>query len=109
MNIRGFHAHVYYDPDERPLAEKVCREAGRLFSLQVGRLHDQPVGPHPRGSCQLAFAPDVFGAVIPWLSLHREGLTVFIHPETGDDLADHTDHAVWMGRMESLNLGIFGG
>jgi aromatic ring-cleaving dioxygenase len=46
----------------------------------------------------------VFGELIPWLSLNRAGLTVFIHPQTGDELADHTEHALWMGNIEPLVL-----
>ena len=86
----------------RPRA--LCAEAGTLFALRVGRLHERLVGPHPRWSCQLAFAPQLFGEVIPWLALHRDGLTVFVHPETDDVIRDHTQHALWMGEMLELNL-----
>ena len=55
-------------------------------------------------SCQLAFEPEIFATLIPWLALNRDGLTVFIHPQTGDDLADHTEHAIWMGSIEPLVL-----
>ena len=102
--IRGFHAHVYFDEESATKAAQVCAEAGRRFALTVGRMHRKPVGPHPRWSCQLAFAPERFGAVIPWLALNRSGLTVFVHPETGDAIADHTDHALWMGEMLPLDL-----
>ena len=34
----------------------------------------------------------------------RNGLVVFLHPDTGDDLLDHTDHAIWMGAMRPLDL-----
>jgi DOPA 4,5-dioxygenase len=67
-------------------------------------MHDKPVGPHPRGSCQLAFAADEFAAVIPWLIVNRNGLTVFAHAETGDALEDHTEHVLWLGPSEPLNL-----
>ncbi|RBB92051.1 4,5-dioxygenase, partial [Pseudomonas sp. MWU12-2115] len=55
-------------------------------------------------SCQLAFAPEVFAQVVPWLALNRQGLVVFLHPDTGDDLLDHTEHAIWMGAMRPLDL-----
>jgi len=32
---------------------------------------------------------------------------VFVHPETGDDLTDHTRHAIWLGAMLPLELSIF--
>jgi aromatic ring-cleaving dioxygenase len=105
--ITGYHAHVYFNEHTFSEASALCDLAGELFPVSVGRKHQQPVGPHPMWSCQLAFAPETFGKIIPWLTLHRNGLTVFIHPETGDDLKDHTDHALWMGSMETLRLDMF--
>lgn len=46
--------------------------------------------------------------VLPWLALYRKGLVVFMHPLTGDELADHRDHAIWMGAVRPLDLSIFG-
>jgi aromatic ring-cleaving dioxygenase len=102
--ITGYHAHVYYDSSSKEQAQALCAAAGKAFPLVVGRLHDNPVGPHPRGSCQLAFPADLFGYVIPWLLEHRKGLTIFAHANTGDDIKDHTEHVVWLGPSESLNL-----
>jgi len=45
--------------------------------------------------------------VIPWLALNRGGLTVFAHAETGDDLKDHSEHVIWLGPSEKLDLAIF--
>ena len=73
----------------------------------MGRMHEKPVGPHPKWSCQLAFAPEQFADITTWLALNRQGLTVFVHPETGDDLENHRDHAMWMGSMPELKLEIF--
>ena len=102
--ISGYHAHVYFDAATHASAERLCEAAGRTFSLTVGRMHDKPVGPHPRGSCQLAFDKDEFAKVMPWLIENRRGLTVFAHAETGDALKDHTDHVIWLGPSEPLNL-----
>jgi aromatic ring-cleaving dioxygenase len=48
-----------------------------------------------------------FGEVAQWLVLNRGGLTIFAHANTGDDLADHTQHVIWFGASEPLNLAIF--
>ena len=85
-------------------AHAALRSGRPAFGVTVGRMHDKPVGPHPRGSCQLAFGPDQFAQVIPWLIVHRGGLTVFAHAETGDALKDHTEHVLWLGPSEPLNL-----
>jgi aromatic ring-cleaving dioxygenase len=84
--ITGYHAHVYYDASTREQALALCQEAGQRFGIKVGRMHDNPVGPHPRGSCQLTVPAEQFGAVIPWLIEHRNGLTVFTHAESGNAL-----------------------
>lgn len=103
-DIREFHAHVYFDAQSIDRARALCESARDELGVTMGRVHERPVGPHPMWSCQLAFAPERFGEVIPWLALNRGGLTVFIHPNTGDDIPDHTDHAMWMGAMLPLNL-----
>jgi DOPA 4,5-dioxygenase len=53
---------------------------------------------------QVAFAPDQFAQVVPWLMLNRNGLDVLVHPNTGDDLGDHRDRALWLGEKLPLNL-----
>jgi aromatic ring-cleaving dioxygenase len=51
--------------------------------------------------------PRIFVNIVPRRALNWNGLTVFINPETGDALANHSDHAVWMGEMLKLNLVLF--
>ena len=102
--ITAYHAHVYFAAESREKARALCEAAGQAFQLSVGRMHDKPVGPHPRGSCQLAITPEQFSVVVPWLILNRAGLTVFAHAIMGDALEDHTDHVLWLGPSESLNL-----
>mgnify|MGYP000589701519 CR=1 FL=1 len=85
-----------------PLALRA--EAGRRFAVELGRLHRTPVGPHPRWSCQLAFAPELFAEIVPWLALNRGPLVVFIHPNTGQPVEDHRDRAIWLGTGLELDL-----
>jgi aromatic ring-cleaving dioxygenase len=106
--IRDFHAHIYYDPEEVEVAKSLAVAAQASFSVPIGRFHLSPVGPHPRGSCQLTVPTDRFGEVAQWLTLNRGPLTIFAHANTGDDLADHTEHVIWFGESERLNLSIFG-
>lgn len=107
QRIKGYHAHIYFDATTIDQARSLCEEAARLFKVSMGRVHERPVGPHPDWSCQLAFAPELLVDVLPWLAINRKGLVVFLHPLTGDDLADHRDHAVWMGAIRPLDLSIF--
>ncbi len=105
--IKEFHAHVYFDEHTAEQAENLCTRAGEHFPVRMGRVHKKLVGPHPMWSCQLAFSPEVFGQVVAWLALNRDGLIVFTHPETGDVVKDHTAHAIWMGAVLELNLTVF--
>jgi DOPA 4,5-dioxygenase len=107
-HITDFHAHIYFDPDELEQARGLARAAQERFGLSVGHFHQKPVGPHPRGSCQLTVAPEDFGGFAAWAAIHRGGLTIFAHASTGDDAADHSKHVIWFGPSEKLDLSIFG-
>ena len=102
--IKGYHVHVYYDKTTFDRAKILCEEAGKQFKVTVGRMHQKLVGPHPCWSCQLAFDRSEYAVLLSWLALNRQGLTILIHPLTGNDLKDHTDYASWMGQPQALNL-----
>jgi DOPA 4,5-dioxygenase len=105
--IENFHAHVYYDPPEHAEALEFCERAGKTFGVKVGRMHDNPVGPHPRGSCQLTIEKAQLAEVLPWLVLNRGKFTIFTHAQTGNALKDHTQHVIWLGPSETLKLDQF--
>jgi len=105
--ITGYHAHIYFDEHSTDAARRLCQRATEIFGVQMGRVHEKCVGPHPRWSCQLTASPDQFSQLLPWLALNRDGLIVFAHPETGDHLADHRDHGIWLGTGLALDLSIF--
>jgi aromatic ring-cleaving dioxygenase len=102
--IEGFHAHVYYDPVTRPVAERLREAIGAGFTVQLGRWHDKPVGPHPISMYQVAFAVAEFPRLVPWLMLNRESLSILVHPLTGNDYDDHAHHALWLGQPLPLRL-----
>lgn len=62
--IKGFHAHVYYDEGSMRKAKMLCEVASSRFPINMGHMHQKPVGPHPMWSCQLAFGPEIFGEVM---------------------------------------------
>ncbi|SEQ35966.1 DOPA 4,5-dioxygenase [Amphritea atlantica] len=105
--ITAYHAHVYFDANSLNQAVELCEKAHDTLGVAMGRVHQKLVGPHPEWSCQLSFsAPDI-GKVLPWLILNRKGLTVFIHPVTGNDLDDHTKYIMWLGDSKPLNIEQF--
>lgn len=103
-DVTGWHAHVYYDSDTRPQAAVLRDAIEENFDIRMGRWRDRPVGPHPEWSYQVAFEPELFATLVPWLSQHRDGLVVLVHPLTGDDLIDHRDYPIWLGEHRELNL-----
>jgi DOPA 4,5-dioxygenase len=104
--IDSWHAHVYFDASSRDAAwalhEAINFELGGR--MEMGRFHERPVGPHPMWSYQLAFPPASFSQVVGWLALNHGALDVFMHPNTSDELRDHRDSALWLGRSHTLNL-----
>lgn len=109
--IASWHAHVYFDSDSRDAAATlraaVLTQFGRR--IEMGRFHERAVGPHPRWSYQIAFAPAQFADVVGWLTLNHGALDVFVHPNTDDELRDHRDSALWLGRNHALDLRAVGG
>ncbi len=109
--ITSWHAHVYFDAGSRDLAwefrEAVTAQLGDR--IQMGRFHEREVGPHPRWSYQLTIAPSQFSDVVAWLTLNHGALDVFVHPNTDNELRDHRDCALWLGRSHQLNLQAVGG
>ena len=106
-DIQDFHAHIYFDPGQLEQARALGAAARERFGVAVGHYHLRPVGPHPRGSCQLTVPPERFGDFARWMVLSRGDLTILAHATTGDDRADHTRHVIWFGPSEPLDLSIF--
>lgn len=109
--IAEYHAHIYYDPAKtRAAAERLRQRVAAEFpEAKLGRWHDALVGPHTQSMYQIAFPPGMLGAFLPWLMLNRDGLTILLHPDTGNDLLDHTAHAAWFGAVLPLRLEAFAG
>ena len=109
--IRDYHAHIYFRTGaERALALAIRDWLGQHFAVRLGRVHDRPVGPHGLAMYQVAFEAPLFAALVPWLALNRQGLSVLVHPNTGRDRDDHLLHALWLGspmplRAEVLSNG----
>ena len=104
--IQSYHAHVYYDAETKETAARLRAGVEARFDVTMGRWHDRPVGPHPRWSYQILFEPALFGELVPWLALNRDGLTVFVHPNTDRDLPDHAERAIWLGQSYELDLSV---
>ena len=108
-SIAEYHAHVYYDPQAtRDRAELLRARVAAEFPLAtLGRWHDELVGPHTQSMYQIAFPASELASFLPWLMLNRDGLSVLLHPETGNDYRDHSAYAAWLGAPLPLRLDVF--
>ena len=102
--IKSYHAHVYYDDASREEAATLREAIESSFTVTMGRWRDEPVGPHPVAMYQVAFETDEFPRLVPWLMLNHGSLDVLIHPNTGQDVEDHRDRALWLGTKLELNI-----
>ncbi|KAK5169150.1 uncharacterized protein LTR77_006459 [Saxophila tyrrhenica] len=110
----GFDVHIYYlqtSPSETKFAAELHERIRREFpELRIYKLFDRPIGPHPLAMFEVnVFSPAQFGAFIPWLVINRGPLSALIHPNTGDDVRDHTQRATWMGQALPLQVGVLRG
>lgn len=101
-------------PNHVPTASVLVRfgltgDAGAFAvpELRIYSVFPRPVGPHPVGMFEVnLFTPAQFGAFIPWLVINRGPLSALVHPNTGDDVRDHTQLATWMGQPFPLRVGM---
>jgi aromatic ring-cleaving dioxygenase len=104
--VKGYHAHVYYDPATRPTAERLRETIISQFTVKPGGFSDEPIGPHPISQFNVIFEAEEFQKIVPWLMLNRGGLDVLVHPLTESSYDDHSKNALWLGTPVPMRLEI---
>ncbi|GAB7324649.1 hypothetical protein MBLNU13_g08528t1 [Cladosporium sp. NU13] len=107
----GFDVHIYFQQTSttqtqyaKELHERIRRE---FPELRIYPVFERPIGPHPIGMFEVnVFSPEQFGAFVSWLVVWRGPLSALIHPNTGDDVRDHSQRATWMGQPFPLDIGM---
>ncbi|GAA5903926.1 DOPA 4,5-dioxygenase family protein [Sporobolomyces salmoneus] len=96
----AFDFHIYYSTlSQLAHARKLHQRIRYEFpELRVYKFWEEPIGPHPSPMFEVnTFTPIQFGAFFGFLTAYRGDLSVLVHPNTDDELADHTTKATWMG------------
>ncbi|EDM26718.1 hypothetical protein LNTAR_18765 [Lentisphaera araneosa HTCC2155] len=106
-NYESYHAHVYFNDSTESLAQQIYTSIDKEFNFDLGRIHLKPVGPHTQWMFQVAFTANDFETFINWLESNRQDLSILIHPLSGDNYQDHSEHAQWLGQKLELDLKIF--
>ena len=102
--LKGYHAHVYYDAKTKPIAARLRDTIISKFVVEPGAFSDEPRGPHPISQFNVIFETSEFQNIVPWLMLNREGLDVLVHPLTESSYDDHSKLALWLGTPVPLRL-----
>lgn len=97
-----YHAHVYWSTSEQRAIALSLREPLANTGASLGRVWDEPIGPHPLPMYQVNYSDKIKNLVENWLE--DEGLSVLLHEDTGDDVRDHTEGARWIGRQLNLDI-----
>ncbi len=110
LNFEYFHSHIYYDVNSKPQAQKLHQvlKENMTDKLRISQMHDMLMGPHPMWMFEADFKAQNFLDVIRFLSENRNGLSILIHPLSGNAILDHTDYAMFLGEKQKLILSIFG-
>ena len=104
--LKGYHAHVYYNAETKPLAAKLRETIIGKFTVEPGAFSDEPRGPHPISQFNVTFEVPEFQNIVPWLMLNHDGLDVLIHPLTESSYDDHSKNALWIGTPVPMRLDI---
>lgn len=109
--IQGYHIHIYFDqndPTELFAAPWVASKIEQLFPEFVrGRYDVGVVGPHVAKNIEIDLKAEGFGPVLQWLQMNSLGLSILVHPETGDDLVDHLESSIWVNEKKGYNDAFF--
>lgn len=105
MAVRAYHFHLYFTAENRPSAAALRSRLieGPGFEVEVGRLHDAPVGPHLSSQFLASVPPSALEAALRWYMASHGEHPVLLHPDTGHDHRDHMAHALWLGERQALD------
>jgi len=111
--IKEWHFHVYFFQDNEENRASAVQLRSDIFRLveegffkvvPLWRVHQKPTGPHPIGSFEVWTPKEHLPRALSYFMLHRGPHSVLLHPLTCQEVLDHTDRALWLGKPVPLDL-----
>ena len=103
-----FHFHLYFDTGTRVSALGIRQQLVETaaFRYQLPPVRERPMGPHRWPIWSIWTDQANFAAATLWMMRHHGQHSVLVHPNIDDGGKDHTDHAMWLGAPQPLNVGV---
>ena len=106
--LTGYHVHIYFDQGHYSdaIAHTIEKQMLSLFPQHISA--SSPVGivgPHTKPNIVVEINKDAVVDIVPWLQFNNRGLSILIHPESGDTLRDHENAALWLNTPVAFNEG----
>lgn len=107
--IEGYHIHIYHDDAmSQFVADGIREQIKTLFPEHLEADYNiARVGPHLAHNIQIDIKKEGFAEILQWLQMNNDGLSILVHPETGDDIKDHLQHSIWVNKELGYNMDFF--
>lgn len=108
--VDAYHVHIYFEKGAASEIDalRTAKAIDELFPGAVEDLHRVGrVGPHTELNIGVTITAESFGKVVSWLQVNNPGLSILIHPRTGDEWNDHINCSMWLGKPVPYNMAFF--
>lgn len=108
-DIEGYHIHIYHeDAGQEWSAFELSEQLKTLFPQYVESTHSIGiVGPHTARNYEIDITKEGFAEVVQWLQMNNRGLSILVHPETGDVVQDHLGSSIWINKEKGYSEEFF--
>jgi aromatic ring-cleaving dioxygenase len=107
--VEGYHIHIYHDDFVSQFsADNILTQLQTLFPKHLEANYKiGVVGPHLTKNIQIDITKEGFAEIVQWLQMNNSGLSILVHPETGDDAKDHLQNSIWINKELGYNMEFF--
>jgi len=110
-DIQLYHVHLYYErgKESESVARVIAEGIKSQFKDKIIEEFNYKtlVGPHDGPNIAIHFSNEGFAKIVPWVQVNSKGLSVLVHPVTNDELKDHVEDSMWIGKQRGFNMAYF--